>query len=218
MKNLNPSKFLHEELKNSFVVESPIWMDSSTQKICDELELNIGGIQVLSEITGSRAYCRFTISQIAKQYRLKNLENCERISLISSFLGTLFLGGYMPIDYSDASGMNLLCIKSLDWSSKCLKALDLPEDEIRKKLGKPIQSSNDCGNISNYFVKKYGFDANCLISAFSGDNPNSASFTLRKEDDISVSLGTSNTIFGYVKDYKPNGEEGHLFISPFYEV
>eukprot|EP01080_Neovahlkampfia_damariscottae_P006217 gene6217-10223_t len=218
LKNLNPEKFLYEELKDSFIVESPIWMDSSTQEICDELEKNIGGVQELSEITGSRAYCRFTLPQITKQFRLKNLENCERISLISSFLGSLFLGEYMPIDFSDASGMNLFDIKSLDWSSKCFEALQLPEDDIRKKLGTPIQSSHECGNISDYFIKKYGFHSNCLITAFSGDNPNSACFTLRKPDDISVSLGTSNTIFGYSKDYKPNGKEGHVFISPFHEV
>jgi xylulokinase len=82
IKNLKESNSLMEQLKNCFVCESPIWMDSSTQEICDELEENIGGFDKLAEITGSRAYCRFTLSQIAKQFRLKNLENCERISLV----------------------------------------------------------------------------------------------------------------------------------------
>jgi xylulokinase len=82
LKNLKESNSLLEQLKDCFVCESPIWMDSSTQEICDELEEKIGGIDKLAQITGSRAYCRFSLSQIAKQFRLKNLENCERISLV----------------------------------------------------------------------------------------------------------------------------------------
>jgi xylulokinase len=145
----------------------------------------------------------------------------------SSFLGSLFSENYMPIDYSDASGMNLLDLKSMKWSLDCLKALKLPKEEIIEKLGNPMQSSSNFGKISQYFVNKYGFDSNCILGVFSGDNPNryllisfiiSASLMLRKKGDISISLGTSHTIFSYSQQFKPNPKEGHVFISPFYEV
>jgi xylulokinase len=45
---------------------APIWQDSSTTMECRELEKYIGGPQTLADLTGSRAYERFTGSQIAK--------------------------------------------------------------------------------------------------------------------------------------------------------
>ena len=45
----------------------------------------------------------------------------QRISLISSYLASLFLGDYASIDYGDGSAMNLLDLKTREWSSKCLE-------------------------------------------------------------------------------------------------
>lgn len=94
LKTLNPEKFLHEQLAMSFSINlSPIWMDSTTTKECKMLEDIVGGPEVLThynlcivyfcslsnnligmncasqklaELTGSRAYERFSGSQIAK--------------------------------------------------------------------------------------------------------------------------------------------------------
>lgn len=65
----------------------------------------------------------FSGNQIAKVYR-KSREayvNCEHISLVSSFLASLFIGRYAPIDLSDASGMNLLNINKKSWEEKLLE-------------------------------------------------------------------------------------------------
>lgn len=45
---------------------APIWQDSSTAQECKNLEEAIGGPQALADLTGSRAYERFTGNQIAK--------------------------------------------------------------------------------------------------------------------------------------------------------
>lgn len=45
----------------------------------------------------------------------------ERISLISSFACSLFLGDYANVDYADASGMNLMNITTKQWDESCIK-------------------------------------------------------------------------------------------------
>ncbi len=102
------------------IYDCPVWMDSSTTRQCLELEKHSGGPDALAKITGSRAYERFTGNQIAKihLFEPEKYECCERISLVSSFLASLFLGHYAPIDYSDGSGMNLLDIHSKQWDQR----------------------------------------------------------------------------------------------------
>ncbi|XP_053980420.1 xylulose kinase isoform X1 [Hylaeus volcanicus] len=213
LQQLNPTKFLHEQLVTSFsVTPSPVWMDSSTTKECHILEEIVGGPQKLAEITGSRAYERFSGPQIARIARRKPeaYNNTERISVISSFLASLFVGDFAPIDYSDGSGMNLLNIRTKDWDDVLLEACS---SNLREKLGKPVSSYSDIGPISSYFVERFNFDESCRIIAFTGDNSGSLIGMRLKEGDIACSLGTSDTLFLWLNNPK-TVLEGHVFCNP----
>ncbi|KAL7640202.1 UNVERIFIED_CONTAM: hypothetical protein RMT77_009616 [Armadillidium vulgare] len=213
LSNLQPEKFLHEQLLSSFSIsESPIWMDSSTSAYCRRLEEKLGGAQKLADLTGSRAYDRFTGNQIAKIFQEKKeaFNSTERISLVSSFGCSLFIGDYAPIDYADGSGMNLMNIATKQWDQECLNACG---EKLSELLGKAVPSETKVGKISKYFVDRYDFHPDCDVIAFTGDNPSSlAGMTLRK-GDIAVSLGTSDTFFLWLE--KPNPcLDGHIFINP----
>lgn len=216
--NLDPTRFLHEQLNQCFTIkDSPIWIDSSTSVECKELEKSIGSAHRLAQLTGSRAYERFTGNQISKiiKHRYDAYSQTERISLVSSFLASLFIGRYAPIDLSDGSGMNLLDINRKQWSLDCIRTVSLnQENDLMKKLGHEVVPTTQLiGTISDYFVQRYGFDPDCYITAFTGDNSASLAGMCLGSNDIAVSLGTSDTIFFTLSSPKPS-IEGHILCNP----
>ncbi|KAL8601349.1 hypothetical protein ACOMHN_054642 [Nucella lapillus] len=221
--NLQPDQSLAEQLKSLIghcctlqdafsVSESPIWMDASTTSQCKQLEQKVGGPQKLTEITGSRAYERLTGNQIAKLYQHdpEAYNNTERISLVSSFGASLFVGDYASIDDSDGSGMNLLDIRQRDWSDACLDAC---APGLRDKLGEVVPSKHVVGTVSGYLHSRYGFSKECKVVAFTGDNPGSLAGLTPKQGDVIVSLGTSDTVFLWLDTPTPK-LEGHIFANP----
>ncbi|KIJ65636.1 hypothetical protein HYDPIDRAFT_88220 [Hydnomerulius pinastri MD-312] len=173
---------------------APIWQDSSTTKDCRDLEEAVGGPQVLADLTGSRAYERFTGPQIARISRVKPdaYRRSARVSLVSSFIPSLFLGHIAPIEISDASGMNLMNVLTCKWDDSLLEACGGPE--LRAKIGpEPVPGGTVLGNISSWWVQRWGFSPECIIAPFTGDNPATV-VALSAPGDALLSLGTSTTL------------------------
>ncbi|KAM3967056.1 xylulose kinase [Aphomia sociella] len=211
--NLSPDDFLHTQLATAFVTDSPVWMDSSTSADCRALEEAVGGPEELARITGSRAYERFTGPQIRKMFRTKEraYHATSRISLVSSFACSLFLGRIAPIDYSDGSGMNLLDIHEMKWNEKALKACG--DETLESKLGTPVPTASVLGVVCPYFVQRYGFRPDCRVVAFTGDN-NSALAGLRLRSGwVGLSLGTSDTLLLGLRRPSPPAA-GHVLAGP----
>lgn len=214
LKNLDVDQFLYNQInEKAFAVKkAPIWMDSSTTKQCQEIEEAVGGRDEMVRITGSKAYERFTAAQIRKvfQRQPEAYKETVRISLVSSFLASLFLSKVAPIDFSDGSGMNLLDINERQWSQKCLDAC---ADGLREKLGNAVPSNTVVGTIGNFFVQRYSFNAHCKIVAFTGDNCSALAGLNVDDNCLAFSLGTSDTIMMSL-DSHPSLEHGHVLIHP----
>ncbi|KAI1796756.1 D-xylulose kinase [Ganoderma leucocontextum] len=194
--SLDPSRTLTDQLApNAFSLpRAPIWQDSSTTRECRELEEAIGGAQALADLTGSRAYERFTGNQIARIRRVNPdaYNATARISLVSSFMPSLFLGSIAPVEVSDASGMNLMDVLTCKWDDRLLEACGGPE--LRSKIGaEPAPGGEFLGNISPYWVQRWGFNPECQIVPFTGDNPATV-VALSTPGDAILSLGTSTTL------------------------
>ncbi|KAJ3547302.1 hypothetical protein NM688_g5417 [Phlebia brevispora] len=160
LSNLDPSKGLAEQLAPAAFTfqRCPIWQDSSTTRECRELEEAIGGPQVLADITGSRAYERFTGNQIKRLRRLhpETYAATARVSLVSSFMPSVFIGSIAPIEVADASGMNLMNVLTSKWDQKLLEICGGPE--LREKIGpEPVPGGSVVGKIHSYWVKRWGF-------------------------------------------------------------
>ncbi|XP_012929393.1 xylulose kinase isoform X1 [Heterocephalus glaber] len=89
--SLSPDLLLHQQLQACFSLsDCPVWMDSSTTAQCRQLEATVGGAQVLSCLTGSRAYERFTGNQIAKIYQ----QNPEAYSRTEGAISSYYIQRY----------------------------------------------------------------------------------------------------------------------------
>jgi xylulokinase len=193
---------------------APIWMDSSTAIECAEIADAVGGSSVLAEHTGSRAFERFTGPQIRKFFKQdpEGYAATDRIHLVSSFIASLLAGRHVPIDPGDASGMNLMDLASATWWRR---ALDATAPSLASKLPDIAPSWTIAGTLSSYWQQRHGLPA-ARVVLWSGDNPCSLIGTgLVREGLAAISLGTSDTIFGLMREPRVDTTAtGHVFGAP----
>ncbi|EHY59423.1 hypothetical protein HRR83_001304 [Exophiala dermatitidis] len=216
---LDPNKTLESQLDAAFTHPySPNWQDASTQKECEEFDAILGSQQELANVTGSKAHHRFTGPQILRfqrKYPDKYIKT-KRITLVSSWIATIFLGKFAPFDISDVCGMNLWDIKAGKWHEKLLELAAGPSgvEALKQKLGDvPEDGGAHLGTISKYFVQRHGFSSDCTIIASTGDNPSTILSLPLRSNDAMVSLGTSTTFLMSTPEYKPDPSY-HFFNSP----
>ena len=211
----DPARPLAEQVKPLLSRDvAPIWMDSSTSAECREIEIAVGGDQALAQRTGSRAFERFTAAQIRKFSRRdpSAYAATDRIHLVSSFLASLLIGGHAPLDPGDGSGMNLMDLASCAWWAPAVSAT---APDLAAKLPPVARASTVVGTLSRYWQVRFGLPAAKVI-AWSGDNPCSlVGVGLVREGRLAISLGTSDTVFGLMREPRVDATgTGHVFGAP----
>ena len=212
---LNPLRDVGEQLADTLSRPvAPIWMDSSTSEECAEIAAGVGGSAALAQVTGSRAFERFTGPQIRKFFKddPAGYAATDRIHLVSSFLASLLIGQHAPLDPGDASGMNLMDLTTSRWWPA---ALDATAPGLAAKLPPIAPAWTVIGRLSPFWQTRYGLPP-AKVVAWSGDNPCSLIGTgLVAEGVVAISLGTSDTIFGLMREPRidPSGT-GHVFAAP----
>jgi xylulokinase len=233
--NLDAGKTLVEQLEGGAKGErkgafshpfSPNWQDASTQKQCEGFDAALKDPESLAEATGSSAHhvcCSSYFSRImlinVQRFSGPQIQRFQekypdaykatsRISLVSSFLASVFLGKVAPIDISDVCGANLWDIKNGKWHEDLLSLAAGAKsglEDLKSKLGDvPEDGGSSFGTISPYFSKRYGFPSSTQIIAFTGDNPSTILALPLRASDAIVSLGTSTTFLMSTNQYKPD--------------
>jgi xylulokinase len=189
-------------------------MDSSTTLECREITAAVGGDATMAQHTGSRAYERFAGPQIRKFFKHDPdaYARTARIHLISSFLATLLSGADAAVDAGDGSGMSLLDLTARAWWPAALAAT---APGLGDKLPPVAASSTVIGSLGRYWRDRYGLPAARVI-AWSGDNTCSLIGTgTVAEGQLTISLGTSDTIFGLMREPRVSASGiGHVFGAP----
>jgi xylulokinase len=190
---------------------SPTWMDDSAAEQAAAIEDALGGADATAQLTGSRGYARFTGPQIRKFFDDNPVayEATARVHLVSSFLASLLIGGDAPLESGDASGMNLMDIRSSAWAPE---ALDATAPGLAVKLPEIRPSWTVAGRLSKYWQDRYSFRPSPVV-VWTGDNPSSLIGTgIVGEGHLAVSLGTSDTVFAFTQE--PVIGTSHVFGSP----
>ena len=119
------------------------------------------------------------------------------------------------MDISDVCGANLWDINAGNWNKQLMSlASNGDPNDLARKLGPvPEDGGADLGRISEYFVQRYGFAADCRIVPFTGDNPSTILALPLRSGDAMVSLGTSTTFLMSTHQYKPDPAV-HFFNHP----
>jgi len=152
---------------------------------------------------------RFSGPQIKRWHQKypKEWKHTSRISLVSSFLSSILLGKIAPIDISDVCGMNLWHIAKGQWNDQLIKltAGDEGVADLETKLGPvPEDGGGSFGNISSYYVKRYGFASDAQVIPCTGDNPATILALPLQPSDAMVSLGTSTTFLMSTPTWRPD--------------
>jgi xylulokinase len=186
---------LNPLLKGSFAWDkAPIWMTSDTSEQAEFIRDHVGGKRRIIELSGADAPLRFTgivIRKIGQKFP-DIYNNTGKLQLISSFIPAILTANpNVPVDFGNASGMAVMDYRRKEWSKELVRAVSdgLPggEESLREKLPGIVSPDSVVGNISAYFVARYGFSPFCKIIAGSGDNPQSKVLVT---GDL-LSLGTS---------------------------
>ena len=173
---------------------APIWMTSNTQAQANFMRNQVGGQRKMIQLSGSDVPLRFSgvVMRRIGQELPDVYQRTARVQLISSFVPAVLAGNPdVPLDFGNACGMSLMNYTRKTWSPALIKAASsgLPGGPtcFRNKLPDIVEPTAIVGNISRYFILKYGFSADCKIVVGSGDNPQSK---VQVAGDL-LSLGTS---------------------------
>lgn len=193
---------------------APIWMDVSAGAECAEITAAMGGSTRLAELTGSRAFERFTGPQIRKFFKqdADGYARTDHIHMVSSYLASLLAGGHAPLDPGDASGMNLMDLASNTWLPD---ALDATAPDLGRRLPPIVPSWTVVGRLAPFWQRRYGFPP-ARVVAWSGDNSCSLIGTgLVRPGQLTISLGTSDTVCGLMRTPQVDRSGvGHVFGAP----
>jgi len=186
---------LQQKLQGVFSYQTaPIWMTSDTEEEADFIRSSVGGREEVIQLTGSDSPLRFTgavIRRVGRHYP-EEYHSTVRILLLNTFLAAVLSGNSeAPTDYGNSCGTSLLNYRERRWDKGLINAAaeGLPggPSELENKLPRLSEAYEAVGTLSAYFQHHYGFSKNCIVSAGSGDNPQTKVLI---PDDL-LSLGTS---------------------------
>ncbi len=178
---------------------SIIWCDGRTEKQCEEITNTIGKERLI-ELTANPALTGFTLGKIlwVRDNEPEIFEKCKRVLLPKDYV-RYCLTGEFATEVSDASGMNLLDIKTRDWCDEIIEKLNLD----KSIFAKVYESIDITGYVTDEASQITGIAKGTPVVGGAGDNAAAAvGMGVVKSGRAFTTIGTSGVIFAHTD--KPN--------------
>ena len=175
-----------------------LWCDTETVSQCRKITNRAGGEQAVIGKIGNQVAAGFTASKILwlKEHEPEQYSRLSTVLLPHDYIN-FWLTGERKTECGDASGTAYFDVRNRCWSDDMLKAID-PSGKLECCLPELISSVEPAGPIKKEIADEFGLPRDVLVSSGGGDNMMAAIGTGNvKEGVITVSLGTSGTIYAY---------------------
>ena len=169
-----------------------IWCDQRTGAECTQISQKVGREQLLA-ITGNPAMTGFTAAKICwvMAHEPAVFAKCCHILLPKDYIRYRLTGEYAA-EVSDASGMQLLDIRSRDWSDTVLQNLGIDRD----LLPALYESAEITGTVSACAAGETGLKAGIPVAGGAGDNAAAAiGAGIVGEGSALTTIGSSAVIY-----------------------
>jgi len=184
--------------KGKPVYNVKLWCDTSTTHECEELTELAGSEKKLIAKAGLPMRPGYTAPKIQwlKNHKPKAFAKVRHILLPHNYLNYLLTGVYCA-EYGDASGMAIFDVRNRKWAKDICKLIS---PDLESWLPPLIEADAIAGTVTKAAEELYGIPEGALVSSGGGDNMMSAIGTGTVKDGLlSMSLGTSGTLFGFSK-------------------
>lgn len=174
--------------------KSILWCDGRTVEECEEITETIG-YERLIELTANPALTGFTLGKIlwVRKNEPELYAKCKHIVLPKDYV-RYCLTGKLNMEVSDASGMNLLDIRTRDWCDEIIEKLDLN----KSMFPSIIESADVAGTITKEASEKTLLSEQTVVVGGAGDNMSAAvGLGVIKNGRAFTSIGTSGVIFAH---------------------
>ncbi len=186
--------FVPLDSKGAVIRPAKLWCDTVTGPECDEITRALGGLDATIAKLGNAILPGYTASKILwlKRHEPRNFTRLATVLLPHDYLNW-WLTGRAVMECGDASGTALLDIRTRNWSSVAIGAIDA---DMADKFPPLVPSDQPVGTLRPDVAKDLGLSADALVSAGGGDNMMAAIGTGNTRSGvITASFGTSGTIY-----------------------
>ncbi len=190
--------FVAVDEKGDVLCPVKLWCDTSTTAQCEQIINAYGGEEKCIAEMGNTIVAGYTASKVLwlKQTHPELYQKLHTIMLPHDYIN-FWLTGERCMEYGDASGTGFLNIYEREWSSKMLQAIDADRD-LKDCLPPLLKPDQQVGRLDPARADELGLKPDVIVAVGGGDNMMGAIGTANlREGDITISLGTSGTVYGY---------------------
>ncbi|KZT35969.1 hypothetical protein SISSUDRAFT_1071671 [Sistotremastrum suecicum HHB10207 ss-3] len=215
LENLNPARTLHDQLgtlRTFSVLNTPAVGPASAQDTSSHahvLENALGGPEEMASRVGVSAHQSLfavQIMQCRERNGVAHRIRTGRISTAASFLCSLFIRKWAPINASQACISGMWNHAANNWDDAALGVVAGEYDDVkglREHLG-AVTTDVEAGIISPYFVERYRFDKGTTIMTFTSDSISTYLSFCPQPSDAVLSFGTTDLLMTPTSSYIPS--------------